>query len=83
VEVLLRVEVEVVVLLTLIEELLLHTVLPSLQVLPDLELLGSQIVHYVDVPLKKVFGHRMLYFYFINPTGQLTNSPPPKSIYHF
>jgi hypothetical protein len=56
-EVLLRVEVEIVVFLALIEELLLHTVLPPREVLLDLELLTTQFVHQLDIALEKVLRH--------------------------
>lgn len=56
-EVLLRVEIEIVVFLALIEELLLHTVLPPREVLLHLELLAAQFVHQLDIALEKVLRH--------------------------
>ncbi len=64
-EVFLRVEIEVIMFFSFIEKLLFHSILASLQIFSYFELLSSQIVHEVNVSLKKVFGHSMLYFYFI------------------
>lgn len=44
-EVLLRVEIEVIVFFAFIEELLFHSVLATLEVLSDFELLGAKVVH--------------------------------------
>lgn len=63
-EVLLGVEVEVIMLFALIEELLLHSVLAAGQVLLHLELLRTQLVHQLDIPLEEVFRHK-LYVIFI------------------
>jgi hypothetical protein len=60
VEILLGVEVEVVVFFALVEELLLHAVLAALQILLDLELFGSEVVHDLDVALEEVFGHLII-----------------------
>lgn len=58
-EVLLRVEIEVIMFLALVEELLLHSVLPLLHVLPHFKLLSPQVIHEIHISLKKVFGHRL------------------------
>jgi len=59
-KVLLRIEVEVVVFFTLIEELLLHTILSTLKILFHFELLGSQVVHDLDIALEEVFRHQII-----------------------
>ena len=44
-----------------VEELLFHAVFAFLDVLADLELLGSKLVLDVRAPLEKVFGHGVIF----------------------
>jgi len=66
-EILLGIQIKVVMLFALIEELLLHAILASLQILFHLELFSPEIVHHINISLEKVFGHCVCYI-FNNPT---------------
>lgn len=59
-KVLLRIEVEIIVLFAFVKEFLLHPVLPTGEVLLDFELLSPQVVHELDVPLKEILGHAIV-----------------------
>ena len=64
-KILLGVEVEIVVLFAFIEKLLLHPILALLYVLPNFELLSSQVVGQIDISLKKVFRHHLDVIFFM------------------
>jgi hypothetical protein len=76
-KVLLRVEVEVVVLFAFIKKLLLHAVLALLYVLPNFELLRSEVVGEINVSLEKVFRHHrdVIFLCKSNQAKQLANIP--------